>query len=106
MSHICSCKRDGILGGADGRGVTFPRRCPTVLNRIHVRCRKCKEIIALDFEGLDYAEAVKALRAIDVPKECPGFHTELSGWWRRWQFDAALVLVYGPDLHQVVHTND
>jgi hypothetical protein len=32
MSHICSCKRDGILGGDDGRGVTFPRRCPTVPN--------------------------------------------------------------------------
>ena len=57
MSQLCNCKRDGILEGADGRRVTFPPKCPTVRNRVHVQCRKCKEMIALDFEGLTYAEA-------------------------------------------------
>jgi hypothetical protein len=40
----------------------FRAGAPPVPNRIHVRCRKCKEIIDLGFEGLGYAEAVKTSR--------------------------------------------
>ncbi len=64
---------------------------------VRVKCRKCHELIRLEFGNLSRAEAEEALRKIDVPRECPGFHVELSGWRYLWHFDEALDLAYPPE---------
>jgi hypothetical protein len=64
--------------------------------RVRVKCAKCHELIVLEFGDLTRIEAECALHMIDVPRECPGFHVELSGWDRLWHFKEALELVYGP----------
>ncbi len=61
---------------------------------VRVKCRKCHELIRLEFGNLSRSEAEDALRKIDVPRECPGFHVELSGWRYLWHFDEALDLAY------------
>jgi hypothetical protein len=63
---------------------------------VRVKCRKCHELIRLEFGNLTRAEAEEALRKIDVPRECPGFHVELSGWRHYWRLPEALEAMYGP----------
>jgi hypothetical protein len=65
---------------------------------VRVRCRKCGTLIRLEFGDLTRAAAVVALEKQNYPRECPGFHTELSGWDWLWHFDEALTACYGPSI--------
>jgi len=64
--------------------------------KVRVKCVKCHELILLEFGNLTRAEAEEALRKINVPMSCPGYHVELGGWHRLWRFEAALEAAYGP----------
>ena len=63
---------------------------------VRVKCRKCGTLIRLEFGSLARDQAVAALKEQNYPRECPGFHTELSGWDWLWHFDEALAACYGP----------
>jgi len=64
-------------------------------NRVRVKCRKCRTPITLDFGGLSREEALAMTAVIDrTPRECPGFHVELSGWRRLWRMDEAIEALY------------
>lgn len=65
---------------------------------VRVKCRKCGTLIRLEFGDLTRGEAEAALKEQNYPRECPGFHTELSGWDRLWHFDEALAACYGPPI--------
>jgi hypothetical protein len=65
---------------------------------VRVKCRKCGTLIRLEFGDLTRAEAAVALAKQNYPRECPGFHTELSGWDWLWHFDEALNTCYGPSI--------
>ena len=63
------------------------------------KCRKCGVEVIIDFCGLDYDGAVATLEKFDrIPRECHGFHVELSGWWYYWNFDELLRQAY-PEQH-------
>jgi hypothetical protein len=68
--------------------------------KVRVKCAKCHELITLEFGNLTRSEAEEALRKIDVPRECPGYHVELGGWRRLWHFEKALDLAYPPEEEQ------
>ena len=62
-------------------------------------CAKCGTIITIDFGGLDRTEAARLIREMDrIPRECPGYHVELSGWRRLWHLDECLEAVYGKEV--------
>ncbi len=65
---------------------------------VRVKCRDCGTLIRLEFGDLTRDEAVAALKKQDYPRECPGFHTELSGWHLLWHFEEALAACYGPSI--------
>ena len=65
--------------------------------RVRVHCRKCGESITLDFGDLDRSGAIERINQLDrTPRECPGYHVELSGWRHFWRLDEAIEAVYGP----------
>ncbi|MGA2068321.1 MAG: hypothetical protein ABSG86_25335 [Thermoguttaceae bacterium] len=65
--------------------------------RVRVVCRKCHEVVPIEFGNLTRDEAVAALDKLDhTPMECPGFHVELSGWRHYWRLPEALEAMYGP----------
>jgi hypothetical protein len=65
--------------------------------KANIQCRKCRETITLDFEGVPFEQAVDLLGRLDTfPRECPGLHVELSGWSYYWRFGEMLTQVY-PD---------
>lgn len=54
-------------------------------------CRKCGTSIKINLGTLTLDEAHKAVTMIDrTPRECPGFHVELTGWTRLWSLDLML----------------
>ena len=63
---------------------------------VRVKCRECGTLIRLVFGNLTRVEAEIALKEQNYPRECPGHHTELSGWPWLWHFDEALAACYGP----------
>ena len=63
--------------------------------RVRVKCRKCNTPITLDFGGMTRSEAEAVVNTLDrTPRECPGYHVELSGWRRLWRMDEALDAIY------------
>ena len=63
---------------------------------VRVTCRKCGERVRIEFGDMTRAEAAAAMAKLnDMPRECPGYHVELSGWRRLWRLDEALEAVYG-----------
>jgi hypothetical protein len=66
--------------------------------RVRIRCVKCKTPVILDFGSMDFSTAINRLEHVAItPQECPGFHTELSGWDFYWRFDEALALAFPED---------
>ena len=64
---------------------------------VRVPCRECGTIIGIDFDGCDRAQAEELVSKLDrLPRECPGFHVELSGWRWLWRLDEAVEAFYGP----------
>jgi hypothetical protein len=63
---------------------------------VRVKCRECGTLILLKFGDLTRDEAAEALKQQNYPRECPGHHTELSGWEWLWHFEEALTACYGP----------
>lgn len=64
-------------------------------NTVTTKCRECGTEIHLNFDGLSYEQALDAIEKMDrQARECPGFHTELSGWRLLWQLDYALASLY------------
>jgi len=58
-------------------------------------CEKCRTEITLDFDGLTYVEALKAINELDDrAMECPGYHVEIGGWKKRWRLDEAVENAY------------
>jgi hypothetical protein len=75
--------------------VEIERISPT---QIAVQCRKCRERIVLDFGTMTQAEAEAAMYKMNhVPMSCPGYHVELSGWFRLWRMREALMMQYPSD---------
>ena len=69
---------------------------------VRVCCAECGEKITLEFGDLPRAEAQALIDKLDrTPRECPGFHVELSGWKRMWHLDEALAMIYGPVAEEV-----
>jgi hypothetical protein len=65
---------------------------------VRIACRKCGERIRIEFGDLTRAEAVELVDNLDrQPRECPGYHVELSGWRRLWRLDDAVAAVYGEE---------
>jgi len=89
---MCTCKED-MNARYRVAGVTqAPVKCPDKPDRVHTQCKKCGEILALDFGKLNRTEALAALHA--GPGECPGYHVEFDlGFY--WQADAAVSVMYG-----------
>jgi nitrate/TMAO reductase-like tetraheme cytochrome c subunit len=67
-------------------------------NSVRVVCRKCHEVIRLDFGDMTREQAAEALDKLANrgPAECPGFHVELGGWAYFWRLPEALEAMYGP----------
>jgi len=66
--------------------------------RVRTHCLKCGEAIVLDFGGLSRQKALEKVAEMNViPRECPGFHVELTGWRRLWQMDEAIEALYGKE---------
>jgi hypothetical protein len=64
--------------------------------RVHVKCRKCGETIPIEFGEMTRDQAEHAISLMDsTPRECPGYHVELSGWRHFWRLDEALEAMYG-----------
>jgi hypothetical protein len=65
---------------------------------VRITCRQCQERIRIEFGDLTRAQAVAMIDKIDrQPRECPGYHVELSGWRRLWRLDEAIAAVYGEE---------
>jgi hypothetical protein len=63
--------------------------------KIETTCIECNTTITIDFTGLDYSQAKKAIQQIDKEaRECPGFHVEIGGWKRLWQLEDAVERAY------------
>jgi hypothetical protein len=60
------------------------------------KCRECGGEVRIDFGNLTREQAVKKLDELDhTPMHCPGgFHVELGGWKRLWDFDEMLRQAY------------
>jgi hypothetical protein len=55
------------------------------------QCRKCGTTLKIRIADLTPEEATEAVAQIDrTPAECPGFHTELTGWKLLWSLDLML----------------
>ena len=62
---------------------------------VRVCCRKCGEHLGIEFGDMTRAEAVEMVAKLDrIPRECPGFHVELSGWRHLWRLDEAIEALY------------
>lgn len=62
---------------------------------VKVACTICGTIIPIEFGELTKTEALEAIAKLDGPRECPGFHVELSGFRKWWRLDEAVELFYG-----------
>lgn len=63
---------------------------------VRVTCRKCGEKVRLEFGDATRKEAEAFIDKLTaMPRECPGYHVELSGWRWLWRLDEALEAVYG-----------
>jgi hypothetical protein len=72
--------------------VEIERVSPT---QIAVQCVKCHERITLEFGQMTQEEAEEAMYKMDNSvMECPGYHVELSGWFKRWRMREALMMQY------------
>ena len=72
--------------------VEIERVSPTA---IAVQCRKCHERVTLEFGAMSQEEAEAAMYRLDkMPMECPGYHVELSGWFKLWRMREALIMQY------------
>ena len=66
--------------------------------QIAVQCCKCHERILLEFGRMSHGEAEAAMYKLDyTPMECPGWHIELSGWFKLWRMREALMMQYPSD---------
>ena len=66
--------------------------------RVRVTCRKCGTPVTLDFGHMTREQALDVAAKIDIgPRECPGYHVELSGWRRLWRMDEAIEALFGED---------
>ena len=62
---------------------------------IRTQCNKCGATIKLDFGNLTKDEALAIAEKMDrTPRECPGQHTELEGFRKRWSLDDAIHRAY------------
>lgn len=65
---------------------------------VEVTCTICNTTIPIDFGGLDKEQALEAIAKIDNgPRECPGYHVELSGFRKWWQLDEAVEFYFQPE---------
>jgi len=65
--------------------------------KVRTHCQKCGEAIVLEFGDMTREEAEAVVKQVDDgPRECPGYHVELTGWRRLWQMDEAIKALYGP----------
>jgi|SRR5579875_1188594 len=63
--------------------------------KVKTTCLECGTELTLDFSGLSYEEALKAIDTMDhQSRECPGFHVEMGGWKRMWQLEDAVNRIY------------
>ena len=60
--------------------------------QVRVHCRKCGEALVLDFGECQCRQQAQELvgKLDKIPRECPGYHVELSGWKWFWQLDEAV----------------
>jgi hypothetical protein len=62
---------------------------------IETKCQKCGATIQLNFGSLTKEEAVQVCRKMnETPRECPGGHVELGGFWNLWRLEDALHRAY------------
>ncbi|NUM53483.1 MAG: hypothetical protein HUU46_07555 [Candidatus Hydrogenedentes bacterium] len=62
---------------------------------IRTKCNKCSVTIRLDFGSLSKEEAIDVGQRMDgTPRECPGRHVELSGWWTLYGLEDAIHRAY------------
>jgi len=67
----------------------------TILVVIRTQCKKCGATLQLNFGNLSGEQAEEACRKLDtIPRECPGQHVELGGWWDLWNLEEALRQAY------------
>ncbi len=63
---------------------------------VDVTCTICGTTIPIDFCGLSKEQALEAIGNLDGPRECPGFHVELSGFRKWWRLDEAVEFYFQP----------
>jgi hypothetical protein len=71
---------------------------------VKTTCNKCGTDFHLDLGEMSREMAEKAFRKIDdTPRQCPGHHVELNGWYQLWNLEDALHRAY--DLGETVELN-
>ena len=62
---------------------------------VETKCVKCGSVINLDVGEMTKDEAMIMVKKLDKqPRECPGYHTELSGWNYYWNLEEAINNAY------------
>lgn len=71
---------------------------------VKTTCKKCGTEFHLDLGEMSRVLAEKAFRKLDdIPRQCPGHHVELNGWYQLWNLEDALHRAY--DLGETVELN-